>query len=424
MKARIAKIILQKKLYFVEVLILLSILLIVFCNDISLVPFHPDETWWVVSSIQFDNLIKGNMSEESWKENYDAYEARPIPAYIVAIGQRLGGVKPEDLPSARWDFLSSIKKNIADGHIPNDRILFYSRLPMAILASISLLLITLLLAFAHSRFAAYVFFVSSLNEYFLLTFRRAMSETPLLFFTVLAILATYRLLIEIEQKNTNKVILWSIAIGIFSGLAGQSKLTGLTCGVFAVMSSFMRIYWHKINLQGERLFRIITVIIPVVTIFVFIVSYPFFYRDTIFRIAETFYARQKTVEQQMAMYTDIVILPGNRPGILLNRVFNYPVHIKNKNIRWVSFLLNLCLTALGVHHVTKNITKSGSEANIYLSFLTSSVVLAIPMLFVPLDWDRYYMYPVLFVCIFCAIGIAQTGISLIKIDQSPASAVM
>jgi hypothetical protein len=39
--------------------------------------------------------------------------------------------------------------------------------------------------------------------------------------------------------------------------------------------------------------------------------------------------------------------------------------------------------------------------------LLGALTCAIPMLFVPFDWDRYYLYPIFFSCILFSIGISQ-----------------
>lgn len=44
---------------------------------------------------------------------------------------------------------------------------------------------------------------------------------------------------------------------------------------------------------------------------------------------------------------------------------------------------------------------------ILIVLVLGALVCATPMLFVPLDWDRYYLYLIFFNCVFFAIGIGQ-----------------
>jgi hypothetical protein len=43
----------------------------------------------------------------------------------------------------------------------------------------------------------------------------------------------------------------------------------------------------------------------------------------------------------------------------------------------------------------------------FMVFLSGAVVCALPMLLTPLDWERYYLYPVFFSCIFFSLGMSE-----------------
>lgn len=55
--------------------------------------------------------------------------------------------------------------------------------------------------------------------------------------------------------------------------------------------------------------------------------------------------------------------------------------------------------------------KGGSAASVVI--LAVAAVTALPPLFTPLDWDRYYMYPVVFtsLCIAIAVGRIARGLA-------------
>jgi hypothetical protein len=149
-------------------------------------------------------------------------------------------------------------------------------------------------------------------------------------------------------------------------------------------------------------------LITAATLVTFIASYPFFYRDTVDRISETMYARSQILEYQVYTYADELIPSNSRLTILFQRILDYPLHVNTKHLlstplHW----LNLLFVALGMAHAIKQLRNSGTEQDINLVLLLGALLGAIPMLFIPFDWERYYLYPVYFGCIFFAIGAGQ-----------------
>jgi hypothetical protein len=333
-----------RNLKSIEVLILAALLFSVFCSNLQSVEFQPDETFWIASSVRFDKFLMGDFDSPIWNEPFVNYEVRPIPSYIVAISQRLGMVRTDDLP-VYWDWALTKDQNISRGALPSNTVIWWSRLPMAIISVFSLLGTVILIVKAHSRLAAYVFMLIGFNDYFLLHLRRAMSEAPLLFFTVLALYASYKLLIVIQEKSIKKVILWSMIVGVFCGLAGQSKLTGLACMAIPILGAFILIFrsTSTSQLSGIRALLMVVCLILVTSLLIFVASYPFFYRNTLYRTLGTFYFRNAVIQGQMKTYASQVILPRNRLNILFQRIFQYPIALDSNGIagslfHWINFL--------------------------------------------------------------------------------------
>jgi hypothetical protein len=407
----------QKKLNAIEIVVMLIFCIAMFCSNLILVEFQPDETFWIVTSPRLDEFVKGNFSAAIWDESFDSYEVRPTPSYIVAIGQRLAGVMPKDLPIRYWHWSLSREENIAKGAMPSDEVLYYSRVPMAILSAMSMLMMTIFIARAHSRIAAYIFYWAGFNEYFFIHLRRALSEPPLLFFTILAMFLTVKLLRAIQMKEIYRILGWSISIGIISGFAGQSKLTGLACGISAMVASMLVFYKENILFQrtSARQYQAIIILISVTMMTTFFILHPFFFQETARRVLSTFYVRNLVLQDQLAVYHTQVIAPGHRLNVLLKRVFIYPIHVGTENgmNRLLPFV-NLSIAVYGICVAIRGIMKNGKNCKVYISLITTSVICAAPMLMTPLDWDRYYLLPIFFTCAFFSIGIAQIGIRLVR----------
>ena len=346
------------------------------------------------------------------------FEVRPITSYIIAIGQKLAGIPLNQLPSKKWDWTIDSQKNIANGALPNTRVIYYSRLPMVILTTLSLIITVISISLAHSRFAAYCFFAFSFNSYFLEHLSRVMCESPLLLFSILSIITCYTLLQEIKKNDIVKIIFYSAIIGIFCGLAGESKLSGLFCVIVAIFVSFFGIYKYKDKIKNRRIkiFLISTLTIVFFTLLIFIITYPFFYHDTIARIIDTFKYRKNMMDFQVSQQIGI-ILPGQRIKVLLNRIFSYPVYLPSEVVSKPAILvLNMGITAYGVCYGIRNVYKkrNNKRGNIYLILLISTIFLSTPILFTPLDWDRYYLFPIYFTYIYFSIGLSQIGLYVIE----------
>lgn len=390
-----------------ELLLLLVLCFSVYLNALSAVEFHPDETFWITTSVRLDSALKLDFEGPPWTEDLVSYEVRPVPSYLAAIGQRLAGITPQDIPSEPWDWSQSTEANTANNLMPSRQALFASRLPMVILAVSSILITTSLVAAAHSRLAGYIFFLFSLNPYFRLHLRRAMTESPLLFFTTLAFLSTYKLLTEIKKgRLSNRLYLWAFLTGLFTGLAGQSKLTGLAVGIMAITAVFVALVQDRSSSKEaiSKMFLSAAFTTLSTAVISFLAVYPFFYHKILQRLVDTVYARKYVLEAQLIAYASYIILPDQRVRTLIIRVFDDPYFQTNGSLLLPSFLLGI--TAFGVIYTIIQIIKH-REAGISLVLLLGMLFLGVPMLFTPLDWDRYFLYPVFFSGIFLAIGAAQ-----------------
>jgi hypothetical protein len=227
-----------------------------------------------------------------------------------------------------------------------------------------------------------------------------------------------------------KVFLYSALIGVFSGLAGESKLTGLLCAAIAIIITLFAVYGNhpsdKYNLRLEgtkgKILLISTLTIGFFTLFTFIAVYPFFYHHTLSRIIETYQYRLKVMHTQILNYPADVILPGNRVRILFDRIFSFPVYSPNiyGSDPLLLLVLNLFISAFGVYYGIRSIFNkrdNGPGNGGYLVLIISAVILCTPNLFIPLDWPRYYLFPIYFTCVFFSIGLSQICLYLAKIDS-------
>jgi len=159
---------------------------IVYWSGIPSVPFHPDESTNIFMSGDLDTLFSqpDQLSwqpnrEEDLKQHYRELDA-PLDRYLIGIGRKLLANLPP--LAVDWDWSKSWQENQVAGALPDLRLLIASRLGVAWLFPISLILLYLTARRLGSPFMAWsTFLLFSSNALILLHTRRAMAESALVF---------------------------------------------------------------------------------------------------------------------------------------------------------------------------------------------------------------------------------------------------
>jgi 4-amino-4-deoxy-L-arabinose transferase-like glycosyltransferase len=148
-----------------------------------MVAFHGDESEWISDGIKAANLImKGDFSNIFWFSGPDWYQA-PVPKYILGFWLRIFGIS-----SGEWRYWPGLPASRGNFSIPPQTVLGLARIPAAIFGALT----CALTFFVGKHLAAKsVGIFSSLlllsEPLFLLSSRRAMADTPALFFGVLGV---------------------------------------------------------------------------------------------------------------------------------------------------------------------------------------------------------------------------------------------
>ena len=225
------------------------------------------------------------------------------------------------------------------------------------------------------------------------------------------------------QQNVNIKILvylgYFIIFGIGVGLAESAKLNGLVVIIAGI--GFAIIAAWKIDITKNIKIRLLITSIILLVLFsqiTWVILNPFLWSNPILRTEEMFYQRQNALTlQEMAYPGSAMTGIIDRIKIVTKRIFeNYAIF--NFNYAW---LINIPIFLLGFYFVLKT-TVTSIRASPFnpasLVILIISISTSIPSLLTPLDWQRYYLYPVFFSYIYIVIGIwkvLDTLINLIKI---------
>ena len=402
----------------IEIALVAAVLLTVFSYDLLSLPNHPDESSWVAETNHFEVFISGDFDNPIWDKYHQTLTQPPMARYTIALGRLAGGFPPEDL-TPPWDFSIDRQANIAAGNIPHPELLWWCRLPMALLFLLSSLILFLLIKAAFGRPAGYTFlFLFAGNPYFLSCLRLALSESTLFFFLCLSALSAWWALRAWQQavntanppfKSLYPTLAWFAASGVFCGMAGAAKLNGLAalgalCGLVLLVTAFHSgaLTWaHRWRFALAGCFALVSAVGTS-----FIGVNPFLYPNPINRALEMLDYRLWEMEGQVKDF------PANHIDSLAERLTVVPQRIFADYSFFSfdgSFWLNLVLFLVGLVLVGQVAyrwlrTSKGSAAGLVL--LLMAVFLATPPLLTPLDWTRYYLLPIAFstICVAVALG--------------------
>lgn len=363
-------------------------------------PFHKDEGHFIATSYCFDQLLEGNWRFDKDKEkgSYYALNAPPLARYLIGIG-RFGCNRQICKP---WDFNQSDAANEAQGRKPGAKLLYWSRVPMAVLGAISATALFFLLRKACGRLGAYFFlYIFSQSVYFNQMLSRAMTESGLSAFVLLAACLTYKALEKVrdsDDENRRIKTIWLLAAaGICCGIAASSKLNGMTAAVAVVLAMVIRC--------GKNGLLTFAFVVASTTLATFVALNPFLYPDPIGRSRAMINVRvtEMTLLQQDPL--GITRLPtGERISLVIHRLYYsfFPTFLYT-SIFLDGYLAIVGLLRLAILAFAAKDRQRRDAALVLVCFL---LVLGIPALFSPADWDRYFLMPSLLVVVCVSAAIA------------------
>ncbi|MFH0907140.1 MAG: glycosyltransferase family 39 protein [bacterium] len=393
------------------------------CAAVGRTVFHPDESNGIYPSYLWEHFRDRDFDPGVWGENYWTVTQPPIMRYLIGIGRNLGGYGQYALTNS-WRYELSCEANVARGAMPDAKLLWWSRLPMAVLAAVSFFILFGILRAGFGRPAAYAALLLVVsNPYIQDSVCRAMTEAPLVFSLMLAMAVTLRALSAWERGAIGRSLAWVAFAGAVIGWGAAAKLNAIV-GVAAVaglcgLAAFRRPpeCSHGSASRAisppwrERAQYIIAAgaIVGVVALAVFIGVNPYLYRDTAGRITRTLKNRVEEMTSQMNVMPDRAISGARqRAEVLKDRLFERFSPFRFRGAAWINIplslagLIYLAVCAWRWLSGTESRAGPGVVGAVLLAF---AVVVAGPTLLTPIDWDRYFLLPVLFCTVFTAVAL-------------------
>jgi hypothetical protein len=398
-----------------ESVIVAALLLFRLLSSYKEVRFHHDEAHWIDTSEAFEALLSP-LSSPHWEVSYTTLTQPPAVRYVVALGRIAGGYTPEDLPKVSWDYGASQAENLRRGAMPDDRLLFWSRLPMGLLA-VGIGVAVFLGAYRlGGAVAAYTWVGLFLFSHFLrYHFRVAMGESPLVGVILLAILlCCWIARRSLRTGGASPGFGAFLLLGVIAGFAGAVKLNGLAIGGagLAVLAALALRQGHE-PAARVRLLAVGGVALALGAAGTFFAVNPFLWREPVARVKRMFEMRVTEMKAQTEAF------PEARLDTLSKRAVRIPRQIFQDcaalGFRGF-FPLNLALTLIGAFVLVRGamrwLREPGSDP-LAFCVLAGAAFACAPTLLSPLDWGRYFILPVVFSTFLIAVGVG-TGATWIR----------
>jgi 4-amino-4-deoxy-L-arabinose transferase-like glycosyltransferase len=400
------------------------ILSILYLFSIPTVPFHPDESTFIYMSSDFE-LVFTDIQAVFWqpgketdlRQHYRELDA-PLGRDLIAIARLIFQVPPI---TNDWDWSKTWEENQLAGALPDSSTLTVSRLSVAILFPITLILLYLIGKQAHNRLTGWlVVLLYSSNALVLLHTRRAMSESPLLFFEILTVF------VLLKSGSRPWLSAFPLALAIN---AKQSNLVLIVAGLFLIFWCFFN-YGKKIRFLFKNL-----VFFFIILGFTHYLLNPFLWKNPLEGVRVSVAARQELVQQQVdalrSVAPDQVLdtLPKRAISMVYHLFYARPAIADIGNYRTqtaaaeteyftsplsnlfrdtVSATLLFILTIFGFFLALYLILwKPGDNHLGLILLLLCTLLQAGVLIFIPLPFQRYVAPLIPFTCLWCAFGISK-----------------
>lgn len=422
-----------------------ALLSLSFLRGLPSVSFHPDESLWIACSLYLEAAVDDAFvppewlrqrvlrqtpgadaaperwdPARTWRGHYFALDQPPVARYLIGIGRRLAGFRPGEL-NPPWQYDRPDDENARLGNVPSPALLLAARRPSALLAVGAGLLLWALVRESAGRAAGLLFaLLYSFSGYLLVHLRRAMGDPALLFFAALATFAAARALAAARSADSSsretalRTLGWLVASGAAAGLAGASKLNGLALAGVAVVAAALGA--RALDAPAARraaLAALGALLAAGACAGTFVAVNPSLRSRPAEHLGAMLQLRGRELALQRSDPRWGLAEPGRRVVVVLGRTLETYTVTK-------AALLNALLGLAGTLALARTARRWPADegAGAAVALLVAGLFAAGPALLTPVDWDRYYLFPVVFLTVLLAVGAAEAGRAALRFART------
>jgi hypothetical protein len=306
--------------------------------------FTVDESRWIATSRYFwITFIDRDLFGEAWQPSYVVMTHPPVARYAIGLGLWLQGWTPDEL-NGRYDTDRSRAFNRRAGNIPTRELLDAARRVVLVFAvGSTLLLYPIGRALAGPVGGASAVLVTLANPLLPALWTRALAESVLAFFCLLAFLLVIQLA-RISSRNSTSFWL-PVGLGLSLGLAAATKLSGILVGLgLGLYVLLVQANQWRARRRWPGLGPWLDVALAAILIFIFV--NPLLYPNPAVRTAFLFEHRRDEMEYQAAETPRLAVAPdlGVRSELMFRRTF-----LDNGTFQtWLGWPLDVPLFLIGL----------------------------------------------------------------------------
>lgn len=423
------------------------VLALAFFRGLERVPLHMDESLWIAHSVYLEAALDDGFVPPAWLRveagggapeggaaaapddwsrrrtfapHYSTLDQPMLARFLIGAGRRLQGYGPGDL-NRPWRLGLSREENERAGNVPSPGLLLAARRTSALLSVAGGLLLWGLVRQGAGRAAGLLFvLLFAASPYLLTHLRRAMGDPALLFFCCLSLWAGARALRAGAGngeapggRGSPRALAWLAAAGAAAGLAGASKLNGLgVAGAAVVLGAALALHPRRPGSLRRRLGFAAAAGLAVLSscAATFVAVNPSLHRRTAAHVSAMLELRTRELAGHRADPRWGLADPGRRVRVVLGRTLQHYAVVRFAPLN--AFLGAAGLLALA--RAARRWAGDGSGSPAAPALLAGALFLAGPALLTPVDWDRYYLFPVVFLTVLLAAGAASLPGALLR----------
>ena len=290
--------------------------------------FSIDESRWISTSRYFwITLVDRDVFGSAWQPNYLIMTQPPVARYLIGFGLWFQGWAPDEL-NGRYDSLEPYSWNFARGNVPSQELLRAARRVLLVFAVGAVLLLYLVGRTLGGPAAGIVAAALALANPLLSTlWTRALAESVLAFFTLLALLLALRSLPRTRDDGRSDSR--PLFAGVALGLAAATKLSGglgaVGLAIFGALQQAFALVRTRRPLEVKHWFHLGSA-----AVIVFVVVNPLLYPDPFGRARALYEHRRDEMLQQQATWPNQAV-PANlatRAATIARRTFGEYVVVR------------------------------------------------------------------------------------------------
>jgi hypothetical protein len=241
--------------------------------------FHPDESGWISSAYYYTDLA---LARDFDRAKWDKDELGTFGSLNMHAGQWLMGIPLRADPETRsqnffalYNYQVSFQKNVEEGRIPSREILRRARSSSAFLGVLCCFLV---FAIGYSAFDVWIGLIAAALLLASALFRtlatQALTDVSYNFFLLCACLV---LVLFSKSKDRKRDFVFAAICGVLAGLAGSVKITGIAVAGGVFLSTLVQRYGFRVpRSQWKEISRTMGIFFFTVLLTVYALN-PFFW---------------------------------------------------------------------------------------------------------------------------------------------------